>query len=104
MWVLLTTPGGRLGTPVKYLGPTGQVATGDVDLDGDLDIATTGSAKIDLYLNDGAGAFPKIADIIAGALDPAADVAPLRERVRTLTEAFPLYPGLPSASAAQADA
>jgi hypothetical protein len=66
MWVLLTTPGGRLGTPVKYLGPTGQVATGDVDLDGDLDIATTGSAKIDLYLNDGAGAFPKIADIIAG--------------------------------------
>jgi glycine hydroxymethyltransferase len=38
--------------------------------------------------------FAEVADVIAGALDPASDLAPLRERVRTLTEAFPLYPGL----------
>ena len=45
----------------------------------------------------GATEFTEVADIIAGALDPAADVAPLRERVRTLTEAFPLYPEIGSA-------
>ncbi|MBC3760186.1 serine hydroxymethyltransferase [Quadrisphaera sp. RL12-1S] len=48
----------------------------------------------------GATEFTEVADIIAGALDPAAPVAPLRERVRSLTEAFPLYPGLPAAGAA----
>ena len=42
----------------------------------------------------GAVEFTEVADVIAGALDPTADVAPLRERVRALTEAFPLYPGL----------
>ncbi|MGQ7297835.1 serine hydroxymethyltransferase [Quadrisphaera sp. KR29] len=52
----------------------------------------------------GASEFTEVADIIAGALDPRADVAPLRERVRTLTEAFPLYPELPPASAAPAGA
>jgi glycine hydroxymethyltransferase len=42
----------------------------------------------------GAQEFTEVADVIAGALDPTADLAPLRERVRRLTEAFPLYPGL----------
>jgi glycine hydroxymethyltransferase len=42
----------------------------------------------------GEAEFTEVADIVAGALDPAADLAPLRERVRVLTEAFPLYPGL----------
>ncbi len=42
----------------------------------------------------GAEEFTEVADVIAGALDPTADVAPLRERVRVLTDAFPLYPGL----------
>jgi glycine hydroxymethyltransferase len=40
--------------------------------------------------------FREVADIIATALinGQAADVAALRARVATLTEAFPLYPGL----------
>jgi glycine hydroxymethyltransferase len=38
--------------------------------------------------------FTEVSDIIATALKPGADVAGLRERVRTLTDAFPLYPGL----------
>jgi glycine hydroxymethyltransferase len=38
--------------------------------------------------------FTEVADIIAGALDPAADLAPLQARVQALTDAFPLYPGL----------
>ncbi len=39
----------------------------------------------------GATEFTEVADIIAEALKPGADVAPLRARVRKLTEAFPLY-------------
>ena len=35
-----------------------------------------------------------LTDIIAGALDPSTDVAPLSARVEKLTEAFPLYHGL----------
>ncbi len=42
----------------------------------------------------GAEEFAEVADVVAGALDPSADLAPLRARVRRLTEAFPLYPGL----------
>jgi glycine hydroxymethyltransferase len=42
----------------------------------------------------GAAEFTEVADIIAGALDPESDVAPLRARVEELTAAFPLYPGL----------
>ena len=38
--------------------------------------------------------FTEVADIIAHALQPAPDVNLLRSRVRTLTDAFPLYPGL----------
>ncbi|MEO7006342.1 MAG: serine hydroxymethyltransferase [Terrimesophilobacter sp.] len=38
--------------------------------------------------------FTEVADIIATALKPAADVAALRARVSVLSEAFPLYPGL----------
>ena len=38
--------------------------------------------------------FREVADVIATALDPAADLAPLRARVAALTDAFPLYPGL----------
>jgi glycine hydroxymethyltransferase len=38
--------------------------------------------------------FTEVADIIANALKPGADVAGLRGRVKMLTEAFPLYPGL----------
>ncbi|MGR0221014.1 serine hydroxymethyltransferase [Agromyces sp. ZXT2-6] len=38
--------------------------------------------------------FAEVADIIALALQPSADVAGLRSRVEALTEAFPLYPGL----------
>jgi glycine hydroxymethyltransferase len=40
--------------------------------------------------------FTEVADIIAQALLPDPDLASLRERVGTLTEAFPLYPGLTS--------
>lgn len=65
LWVLLTTPGGMLGNPQPYLGPVGPVATGDVDVDGDLDIATPGFDTIDFYLNDGSGLFPDIEDILA---------------------------------------
>ena len=42
----------------------------------------------------GATEFTEVADIIANALKPGADLAALRSRVRTLTEAFPLYQGL----------
>ena len=38
--------------------------------------------------------FTEVADIIAHALQEAPDVEQLRSRVATLTEAFPLYPGL----------
>ncbi len=38
--------------------------------------------------------FTEVADIIAGALQPAPDVAALRARVEVLTDEFPLYPGL----------
>ena len=38
--------------------------------------------------------FSEVADIIGEALLPAPDVAALRARVVTLTDAFPLYPGL----------
>ncbi|MBF4635501.1 serine hydroxymethyltransferase [Agreia pratensis] len=38
--------------------------------------------------------FTEVADIIAESLKPGADTAALRSRVSTLTEAFPLYPGL----------
>ncbi len=38
--------------------------------------------------------FIEVADVIAQALQPNPDVAGLRARVKALTEAFPLYPGL----------
>jgi len=38
--------------------------------------------------------FAEVAEIIAAALQPGADVPGLRARVETLTNAFPLYPGL----------
>ncbi len=38
--------------------------------------------------------FTEVADVIAAALKPGADIAGLRSRVKTLTDAFPLYPGL----------
>jgi glycine hydroxymethyltransferase len=38
--------------------------------------------------------FVEVADIVAHALMPNPDIAALRARVRVLTEAFPLYPGL----------
>ncbi|MCW4457706.1 serine hydroxymethyltransferase [Microbacterium sp. MPKO10] len=38
--------------------------------------------------------FAEVADIIAQAMRPDADIATLRGRVSTLTEAFPLYPEL----------
>jgi len=40
--------------------------------------------------------FAEVADIIATALKPGADVAALRVRVEVLTAAFPLYAGLTS--------
>ena len=42
----------------------------------------------------GATEFTEVADIIANALKPEADLAALKARVRKLTEAFPLYQGL----------
>ena len=38
--------------------------------------------------------FTEVADIIAEALKPGADLSALQARVKVLTEAFPLYPGL----------
>ena len=38
--------------------------------------------------------FTEVADVIAEALKPGADIQGLRARVRVLTEAFPLYTGL----------
>lgn len=38
--------------------------------------------------------FTEVADIIAEALKPGADIIGLRGRVKVLTDAFPLYPGL----------
>ena len=38
--------------------------------------------------------FTEVADVIAEALKPGADVQVLRDRVKVLTEAFPLYQGL----------
>ena len=38
--------------------------------------------------------FTEVADVIAAALKPGADVVVLRERVARLASAFPLYPGL----------
>ncbi|GAB3038451.1 serine hydroxymethyltransferase [Parafrigoribacterium mesophilum] len=38
--------------------------------------------------------FTEVADIIATALKPGADVSELRTRVTALSDAFPLYPGL----------
>ncbi len=75
LWVLITTGSGLLGTAVPYAGPTAEVDTGDLDLDGDIDIATTGFETIDFYLNTGAGTFPKIADVLAaGALGAVGDL------------------------------
>ena len=48
----------------------------------------------------GAAEFAEVADVIALALDPGADLAPLRARVDALTEAFPLYPGIEPSGAA----
>lgn len=42
----------------------------------------------------GASEFEEVADVIAQALKPGADVSVLRSRVDALTEQFPLYPGL----------
>ena len=42
----------------------------------------------------GAEEFTEVADIIAGALKPGADLPALRARVTKLTESYPLYPGL----------
>lgn len=75
LWVLLTTPGGLLGTPTPYIGPYAQVDTADLDLDGDEDIATTAFDTVDMYLNDGSGAFPRVTGIIAaGDLGGVADL------------------------------
>jgi glycine hydroxymethyltransferase len=38
--------------------------------------------------------FTEVSDVIAAALRPDADLPSLRARVKTLTDAFPLYPGL----------
>ena len=38
--------------------------------------------------------FTEVADVIAAALKPGADIAALRTRVGALTQAFPLYSGL----------
>jgi glycine hydroxymethyltransferase len=38
--------------------------------------------------------FTEVSDVIATALRPDADLPSLRARVKTLTDAFPLYPGL----------
>ncbi|RNE64027.1 serine hydroxymethyltransferase [Cryobacterium tepidiphilum] len=38
--------------------------------------------------------FTEVSDVIAEALKPGADTAALRTRVKALTDAFPLYPGL----------
>lgn len=38
--------------------------------------------------------FTEVSDVIAQALQPNPDIAGLRARVKTLTDAFPLYPGL----------
>jgi glycine hydroxymethyltransferase len=42
----------------------------------------------------GAEEFHQVADVIAGALKPGADLAALKAKVRVLTDKFPLYPGL----------
>ncbi|HEY7853796.1 MAG TPA: serine hydroxymethyltransferase [Aquiluna sp.] len=42
----------------------------------------------------GAEEFYEVAEVIAGALKPGADLAALKARVRVLTEKFPLYSGL----------
>ncbi|RKQ34091.1 serine hydroxymethyltransferase [Kocuria tytonis] len=42
----------------------------------------------------GAAEFTEVADVIAQALKPGADIPALRSRVDALTEQFPLYPGL----------
>ena len=42
----------------------------------------------------GATEFTEVADVIAQALKPGADIDGLRSRVDALTEQFPLYPGL----------
>ncbi|HEY9423428.1 MAG TPA: serine hydroxymethyltransferase, partial [Microterricola sp.] len=38
--------------------------------------------------------FTEVADVIAETLKPDADITGLRARVKTMTDAFPLYPGL----------
>jgi glycine hydroxymethyltransferase len=38
--------------------------------------------------------FTEVSDVIAEALKPGADIQGLRSRVKVLTDAFPLYPGL----------
>ncbi len=57
----MTTSGVRLGTPA---------------------LATRGFDDVE---------FTEVADIVAGAFDPASDVAELRSRVAVLTDRFPLY-------------
>ncbi|WGW14099.1 serine hydroxymethyltransferase [Saxibacter everestensis] len=42
----------------------------------------------------GEAEFREVADIIASALKPGADIEPLKLRVKKLTTEFPLYPGL----------
>ena len=42
----------------------------------------------------GAAEFTEVSDVIATALKGGADIEALRARVKKLTDAFPLYPGL----------
>jgi glycine hydroxymethyltransferase len=48
--------------------------------------------------------FTEVADVIALALQPGADLEPLRARTRALAEAFPLYPHLADYASGTADA
>ena len=58
-------------------------------------LARCGVGHITLVDDDVVDAeFTEVADIIALALLPGADLEALRTRVASLTAAFPLYPGL----------
>jgi hypothetical protein len=94
LFVLLTTPSGRLGAPVHYARGFGAVIAGDVNVDGATDLLTDGVDRIELNLNPGDGTFDDLALLPAAGPptvvgDVVIDGRP--DIVSALGNAFTLY-------------
>jgi FG-GAP-like repeat len=94
LFVLLTTPNGRMDVPVHYAQGFGAVIAGDVNADGTTDLLTDGVDRIGLNLNPGDGTFDDLALLqAAGPPTVIGDVVPdgRPDIVSALGNAFALY-------------